>query len=85
MTFLEHLDEECYIVPMPDDIQSHLIDLEMKISHQEAAIDELKTTVFDQGLQIDRLETKIKRMLERLESVDTAAPVGPGNEKPPHY
>lgn len=63
-----------------------LIELEVKISHQEMAIDELKQTTFEQHLRIEALEKELKRLKARLDSVDSGnSPVGPGNEKPPHY
>jgi SlyX protein len=64
--------------------EQRLIDLEIKISHQEVAIDELQTTVFEQHSAIARLEKTLKDITDRLEGV-TGKEVGPGNEKPPHY
>lgn len=61
------------------------IELETKISHQEIAIDELKQTVFEQHLAIEKIEKEIKRISDRLAGVDSGPTVGPGNEKPPHY
>lgn len=71
---------------MSDMNQEHLITLEMKISHQEIAIEELQQTVYEQHLTIEKLEKALKRLTDRFESVlgDTN-PIGPGNEKPPHY
>lgn len=68
-----------------DEIQTHLIQLETKISHQEVAIDELKQTVFDQHTAIEKLEKALKRLTDRVEGIDGGPQVGPGNEKPPHY
>ena len=64
----------------------HLIELEVKISHQEVAIEELKQETFEQHKRIENLEKELKRLKDRLDSFDGGnSPVGPGNEKPPHY
>jgi uncharacterized coiled-coil protein SlyX len=62
-----------------------LIDLETKISHQEVAIDELKQTVFEQHIAIEKLEKELKRLNDRLSGIDSGPVIGPGNDKPPHY
>ena len=63
----------------------HLIELETKISHQEVAIDDLKQTVFEQHIAIEKLEKELKRLSDRLTGLDSGPVIGPGNEKPPHY
>ena len=64
----------------------HLIDLEIKISHQEIAIEELRETVFKQQVMIDKLEKSLEIMNDRLKGVaDGGFEIGPGNDKPPHY
>lgn len=66
--------------------EQRIIDLELKISHQEVAIEELQNTVHEQGLAIAKLETTLKKLGERIEDYSSGAnQVGPGNEKPPHY
>lgn len=67
-------------------MEQHLIDLEVKISHQEIAIEELKQLTFEQHKQIEALEKELKRLKERIDAGDIGATtIGPGNEKPPHY
>lgn len=64
----------------------HLIELEIKISHQEIAIEELRQTLFEQHGVIEKLEKSVKLLTERLEAaLDGSHQIGPGNEKPPHY
>ncbi len=70
--------------PNPE-LQTQIIELEIKISHQEIAIDELKTALFEQHATIEKLQKDLKRLTDRLESVDGGPQIGPGNEKPPHY
>ena len=62
-----------------------LIDLEIKISHQEVEIEDLKKIVYEQTKTIERLEKDLKRITDRLDSVVNPQQIGPGNEKPPHY
>lgn len=64
---------------------SNVVDLEIKIAHQEVAIEELKQTTHEQYLKIERLEKELKRLQERLDSFQQPSTIGPGNEKPPHY
>lgn len=64
---------------------SDLIDLEIKISHQEVEIEELKKSLFDQTKTIDRLEKELKRLNDRIDGLVNPQQIGPGNEKPPHY
>ncbi len=68
-----------------NETDAHLIELETKISHQEVAIDELKQTVFDQHIAIEKLVKDLKRLTDRIEGIDSGHSVGPGNDKPPHY
>jgi SlyX protein len=64
--------------------EQRLIDLEIKISHQEIAIEELQQTVFDQHSIIAKLEKSVKDLTDRIDGA-TGKDIGPGNEKPPHY
>jgi uncharacterized coiled-coil protein SlyX len=74
------------LVVLAKPMTEHLIELEVKISHQDIAIEELKQTTFEQHLRIEALEKELKRMKDRIDAFDGGvAPVGPGNEKPPHY
>lgn len=66
--------------------QDRLIDLEIKISHQEMAIEKLQELVYAQDAAIQNLEKILKVTRDRLEAVARGeGQVGPANEKPPHY
>jgi SlyX protein len=66
--------------------QDRLIDLEIKISHQEMAIEKLQEMVYAQDAAIQNLEKILKMTRERIEAVARGeGQVGPANEKPPHY
>ena len=63
-----------------------IVDLEIKISHHEVAIEELQKVVFEQHQRIEKLEKNFKRLTDRIDgSANGANEIGPGNEKPPHY
>lgn len=63
-------------------MQERLIDLEIRIAHQEDMIDELNKTVYQQQLKIDRFEEILKEMASRIVELENNNPL---NEKPPHY
>ena len=63
-----------------------VVDLEIKFSHQEIAVEELQKVVFEQHQRIEKLEKSLKRMTERLDGTGSGAQdIGPHSEKPPHY
>jgi SlyX protein len=62
--------------------EERLINIEMKISHQDQMLEELHQVVYAQQAAIDLLEKKIKIMSEQM-SAD--ADIRPAGEKPPHY
>jgi SlyX protein len=66
--------------------EERLIELEIKVTHQEDLLDALNKTVYEQQKKIDDLEKLCMELARRLKEV--AANAGerlPGNEKPPHY
>ena len=58
--------------------------LEMRLTHQDEAIETLNQTITAQWQQIDRLTRQLAEMKERLQEAESHAP-GPTNEPPPHY
>ncbi len=66
--------------------QDRLIELEIKISHQEIALEKLQEMTFAQDTAIQRLELSLKILKERMEGVAQGeGQVGAAGEKPPHY
>lgn len=66
--------------------ETRFIELEMKISHQEMAIEELQKVTFEQYRMIERLEKNLKLLTEQFKSFKSNEnPIGPADEKPPHY
>jgi SlyX protein len=66
--------------------EQRLIDIEVKLAHQEHALDEVNQVLTDQQAQLSRLERVCQSLIERLRSLsDGSAADERDNEKPPHY
>ena len=66
--------------------EQRLIDLEVKISLQEVAIETLQQTVFEQHREIGKLQDALSRHIRRFEAAASGGlDIGPADEKPPHY
>ena len=57
-----------------------ITELEIKVTHQERLLETLNQVIIDQAKAVAAL----KRTVEQLEA-NNQLPVGPGDEKPPHY
>jgi SlyX protein len=66
-------------------LEQRLIDLEIKASHQEAVLESLQQTVYEQQKALDALERKLTRLAKLADGGDSGPDIGPANEKPPHY
>lgn len=68
---------------------ARFIDLETKLAYQEDASQQLSDVVARQQQQIDALETALRALIERVNSLSTqqegAAKNSPADEVPPHY
>ena len=60
--------------------------LEMRIAHQERAIEDLSTTIAEQWKQVDVLTKQLARFGDRLQQVEdnTQSPAA-DEPPPPHY
>ena len=66
--------------------ENQRIELETKISFQEAAIDELQQALHQQYTLISNLEKNFKILEKRFEAATKQdLDLGPQNQKPPHY
>ena len=70
----------------PDDLSARVIDLEQKLTFQQAAFDQLNAVVLEQQSEIEKLRREtaslrehLQRHLERGDGGDLP------HEKPPHY
>lgn len=68
---------------MSDSVTEHLQDLEVKLAFQDKLIGELDALVRTFGDRLDAAEREIKALKEALRSPEP--PIGPANERPPHY
>lgn len=59
--------------------------IESKLCFSEDLLDELNRTVFRQQEQIERMQSQIRRLAEKLEQLPPAAPRDLRDEIPPHY
>jgi SlyX protein len=62
-----------------------LIDIEIKLSHQEALLEELHQVLYRQQATIDGLEKTLKILVKKEEDESKSKALGLGNQKPPHY
>jgi SlyX protein len=66
--------------------EERFIALEVKISHQEALLEELHQVLYQQQETIDSMEIKLNSLLKRIEDAPgIGGEIGPHNQKPPHY
>ena len=61
--------------------------LEEKLAYQEKTIDELSEVIAAQARQIDLIEARLRRLMEREATRETEGTGGVilGDERPPHY
>ncbi len=62
--------------------QERLVNIEMKISHQDLIIEELNQVIYQQQQTIDVLSKKLKLLEDQFRADPN---IGPAGEKPPHY
>ena len=61
-----------------------MTDLEIRLTHHEATVDELTRTVLAQARRIDLLQEKTERLEAALRETAPAGPEAP-EPPPPHY
>mgnify|MGYP000903993984 FL=1 len=64
------------------EIQERLVNIEMKISHQDLIIEDLNQVIYQQQQTIDVLSKKLKLLEDQFRADPN---IGPAGEKPPHY
>jgi len=60
-----------------------LTEIEIRIEYQERLIDTLNQVILDLRSEIDTIQRDFEKL--RCQVQDTQLPLGPANEKPPHY
>ncbi len=66
---------------MTDDVERRVIELEIKLTHQDRLLEELNEVVIEQRASLDKLHKRT----DALEKALFALQDDPGNEPPPHY
>jgi SlyX protein len=64
--------------------EHRLIDIEIKIAHQEDLVESLNQMVYQQNRRIDQLEAMVSKLAEHIRNNSQSGP-NPVNERPPHY
>ncbi|WP_413574643.1 SlyX family protein [Bdellovibrio sp. HCB290] len=65
--------------------ESRIVNLEIKVSHQDVVIEELHQVIYEQQKTIDKLETLLSGLNKRLQDALGDDAEIRGHEKPPHY
>jgi SlyX protein len=66
--------------------ENRLIDIETKLAHQEALIEELNLVMARQQVAMDEIQTAMKSFFKRYREFSAQeSEIGPANVKPPHY
>ncbi len=67
-------------------MSSRLDDLEIRLTHQELAIEQMSSSHIELQRQIDRLRLEIDYLRSVIKELDAPAMMPPGQEPPPpHY
>ncbi|TNF38620.1 MAG: SlyX family protein [Gammaproteobacteria bacterium] len=69
-----------------EQLESRLIDLEIRFAHQQNHIDELDKVIYQQQQLIDRLQEKVVLLEKRLKTMGESNILRPEEDRPPpHY
>ena len=70
-----------------DALNTRIDALEMRLTYQDATVEELNATITAQWREIDRLSRLMANLAERFEEMDSrgAGPPGAPEPPPPHY
>lgn len=66
-------------------MSQELIELQMKMMHQQEELESMSNTVIHQGMQIEKLNILIEALKTKFDEVATGSAPIPVDEKPPHY
>lgn len=79
-------------MPQQETAEERIIEIEIKIAHQEDLLESLNNTVYQQQLQIDKLQALCATLVQQMRDVASSRHnVGTGeggavfDERPPHY
>ena len=67
-------------------MENKIIDLEIRLTHQEAALEEMNAVLLTQHTLIGKLQDDISRLRRQLQDNNANSVVEPADEPPPpHY
>lgn len=66
-------------------MEARLIEIEVKLSYAEDALEELNKVVWRQQEQISRLENLVVQLAQRMQDLTPPEQGAPQEERPPHY
>ena len=79
-------------MPQQEITEERIIEIEIKVAHQEDLLESLNNTVYQQQLQIDKLQTLCAGLVQQMRDMASSrhnAGQGEGgallDERPPHY
>lgn len=62
-------------------LEERIVNLEIKLSHQDVLLEELNQVIYEQQKAIDVITQQMKVLIEKIASQE----INSGSEKPPHY
>lgn len=66
--------------------EEKIINLESKLAHQEALLDELNSALYAQQQTLAQVQKTLAAFVKRYKDLEgTNNVIGPADEKPPHY
>lgn len=74
-------------MPLPElaELSHRLVDLEIRLTHQDATLEALNEVVIRQQQQIDTLSDELGKARQRLSELDASPGSAGRHEPPPHY
>ena len=65
--------------------EDRLVDIEIKLAHQDQLLVDLDKVVTDQQARIMELEELVTTLIERVRAIGEGGSDAPQDERPPHY
>lgn len=72
-------------LPMTDEMDDRIDRLEIRLTEQEAVIDDLNTTITAQWRTIDALKRQVAKLTQEVEEASHRTATGAPEPPPPHY
>ncbi len=63
--------------------EQRLVEIEIRIEYQERLIETLNNVILDLRAELAEVKRDFVKLSDQVQ--DTQLPLGPANEKPPHY